>query len=335
VKSFQGVWTISELWRGTIKGVSYELLTRGRALADKLESDLSTVVMGFDIGDHMTRELIYRGADQVYVADDRALEHFLAENYSAVLVHLIRTHRPAVVIAASTTFGRSLMPHAAVRVKAGLTADCTSLEIDEQTGNLVQVRPAIGGNIMARIKTPECRPQMATVRPKTSSPAPMKRGREGRVVRVPVSSDMIDRRAEYVGFRPHPSEGVDIQDADIVVSGGAGLKKAESFKLIRDLAGPLDATVGASRQAVDRGWISYPHQVGLSGKTVKPKLYIAVGISGSIQHLAGMKTADSIVAINTDDDAPIFKVSDLGIVGDAFEIIPLIVEAVRKERKKP
>jgi electron transfer flavoprotein alpha subunit len=334
VTSFQGVWTISEQGRGVIRGVSNELLARGRALADKLGTDLSTVLMGRDIGDDMARELVYRGADQVYVAGDRCLEHFVVENYSAVLVHLIRTHRPAIVIAASTTFGRSLMPHVAVRVSAGLTADCTALDIDEQTGNLIQVRPAIGGNIMARIKTPECRPQMATVRPKTALPAPIQREREGRVVRVPVSSDMIDRRVEYVGFRAHPAGGVDIQDADIVVSGGAGLKRAESFKLIRDLAGLLGAAVGASRQAVDRGWIPYPHQVGLSGKTVKPKLYIAVGISGSIQHLAGMKTADYIVAINTDGDAPIFKVSDMGIVGDAFEIIPLVSEALRKERKE-
>jgi electron transfer flavoprotein alpha subunit len=334
MNDFQGVWTISELWRGNVRGVSHELLARGRALADKLGSDLCTVLMGSDIGDPMAMELVYRGADQVYVADDRRLEHFVVENYSAVLVHLIRTYRPAVVLAASTTFGRSLMPHTAVRVHAGLTADCTGLDIDEETGHLVQVRPAIGGNIMARIRTPECRPQMATVRPKTASPAPMRKDRKGRVVRVPVSPDMIDGRVKYLGFSPHPSEGTDIQDAEIVVSGGAGLKRGESFRLIRELAGLLGAAVGASRQAVDRGWIPYPHQVGLSGKTVKPRLYIAVGISGSIQHLAGMKTADHIVAINTDGDAPIFKVSDLGIVGDAFEIIPLLSEALRKEEKK-
>ena len=154
------------------------------------------------------------------------------------------------------------------------------------------------------------------------------------MVRVAVSSDMIDRRIEYMGFNRHPAEGADIQEADIVVSGGAGLKRAENFKLIRDMAASMGGAVGASRQAVDRGWISYPHQVGLSGKTVKPKLYIAVGISGSIQHLAGMKTADHVVAINTDEDAPIFKVSDLGIVGDALEIIPLIGEVLRKERGK-
>jgi electron transfer flavoprotein alpha subunit len=218
----------------------------------------------------------------------------------------------------------------AVKVHTGLTADCTALDIEEGTGHLIQVRPAIGGNIMARIKTPHHRPQMATVRPKTAGPSIRDAGRMGSIVRQELESGSIDRRIERIGFREHENRGGDIQDADIVVSGGAGLRKSDNFRMIQELADRLGGVVGASRNAVDRGWISYPHQVGLSGKTVTPKLYVAIGISGSIQHLAGMKTAQYIVAINNDPDAAIFKVADLGIVGDLFEIVPLLNEALER-----
>jgi len=332
--NYQGVWTVSEYHGGRIRGVSYELLHRGRMLADKLEAALSTVLMGSEVDDDHVQELIFRGADQVYVASDRRLDRYIVENYSNLLCGLISAYRPEIVIAGATTFGRTLMPHVAVKVHAGLTADCTALDIDEKTGDLLQVRPAIGGNIMARIVTPERRPQMATVRPKTAPQALRDGGRRGAITRVPVEPGMIDYRVKHIGFKPHPVEGIDIGEADIVVAGGAGLKKGENFSLIRELARLLGGSVGASRNAVDRGWIGYPHQVGLSGKTVTPRLYVAVGISGSIQHLAGMKTAENIVVINTDPEAPIFRVADFGIVGDAFEIVPLINEILKGERRR-
>jgi electron transfer flavoprotein alpha subunit len=331
--SRQGVWTVSEYDGGRLRSISYELLARARPLAEKLNTELSTVLIGNGIEKEAARELIYRGADRVYLVDDMALESFIVENYSAMLTKLIVRHKPDIVIAGATTFGRTLLPHVAVKVHTGLTADCTALDIEEGSGNLLQVRPAIGGNIMARIKTPQKRPQMATVRPKTLQSAARNSRREGMIIREEFGHDMIDRRVERVGHRKLGTGGAEIQDADIIVSGGAGLKKGDNFKIIQELAEKLGGAVGGSRNAVDRGWITYPHQVGLSGKTVTPKLYIAVGISGSIQHLAGMKTSRHIIAINNDPDAPIFKVADIGVVGDLFEIVPLINEVLQDESK--
>jgi len=334
--SYQGVWTIAEANDGEIRTVSYELLTRGRKLADKLRCELASVLICDRIDEKDAEELILRGADRVYLVSSPGLEHFIVGSYSNILIDLIERYKPEVILSAATTTGRTLMPYVAVKIKAGLTADCTDLDIEEGTGNLLQTRPAIGGNIMATIKTPEHRPQMATVRPKSTRPAPRNENRRGKgeIIRIDFDPALLDKRVERIGFRKNPGEDVNIQDADIVVSGGRGLKKKENFALIRKMAGLLHGVVGASRETVDRGWISYPHQVGLSGKTVTPKLYIAVGISGAIQHLAGMKTADIIVAINKDPDAPIFKVADFGIIGDLFEVVPQINQFLAKESEK-
>lgn len=325
-----GVWTVSEFTDGVLKAVSFELLTWGRALADKLKEELSSVLMGADITQSHSRELIQRGADRVYVVEDRRLSHFLVEPYSAALIHLIETYKPKIVIAGATTSGRTLMPHVATRVNAGLTADCTGLDIEESSGLLLQTRPAIGGGVLAEIKTPTHRPQMATVRPRIAPQALRKGNRRGEVVPVGFKLEWMDPRVKRISFRKIAEEDINIQDAEILVSGGGGLKKAENFEMIRLLAGLLDGAVGASRRAVDRGWISYPHQVGLSGKTVTPKLYIAVCISGSVQHLAGMKTSETIVAINSDAEAPIFRVTDFAIVGDAFRVVPLLIEKLKE-----
>ena len=332
--SYHGVWTIAEENRGKIKEVSYELLARGRKLADKLGVDLASVLLGSNISESELKQLIYRGADKVYVVDAPELENFIAENYSNVLVDLINKYKPEIIIAGATTSGRTLMPYVSVRVNAGLTADCTGLDIEEETKNLLQTRPAIGGNILATIKTPNNRPQMATVRVKSSRPAPIDKSRSGEIINIKLRQELIDGRVERIGFRKAEGETVGIQDADIVVAGGRGLKKGENFRLIRELAEKLGGVVGASRDTVDRGWVSYPHQVGLSGKTISPKLYIAIGISGAIQHLAGIKTADTVVAINSDPDTQIFKVSDFGIVGDLFEVIPLLNERLAKKGDK-
>jgi electron transfer flavoprotein alpha subunit len=226
------------------------------------------------------------------------------------------------------------MPYTAVKVRTGLTADCTELDIEEETGNLLQTRPAIGGNIMATIKTPDHRPQMATVRPKSSLPLPADASRKGEILRIPLDKALIDSRTQVLGYRSEESDTVGLDEADIVVAGGRGLKKSENFNLIRSLAGQLGGAVGASRDAVDRGWVSYPHQVGLSGKTVSPKIYIGIGISGAIQHLAGIKTSETIVSINTDPEAALHKIADLAIVGDAFQVIPEIQKRLDEMRKK-
>ncbi|MCR4442926.1 MAG: electron transfer flavoprotein subunit alpha/FixB family protein [Peptococcaceae bacterium] len=329
--NYNSVWTIAEAGQGRVKTVSFELLARARKLADKLGTELISVLMGYPLQESEVRELILRGADKVYLVTHPFLEHFIVENYANVLVNLINKYRPEIILAGATSSGRTLMPYVAVRVKAGLTADCTELDIEEETGNLLQTRPAIGGNIMATIKTPEHRPQMATVRPRSTRPAARDERRTGEIVRVDFNIDWLDGRVERVGFRRVEGEDVNLQDADIIVSGGKGLKKAENVELLKRLAGLLGGVVGCSREVVDRGWMSYPHQVGLSGKTVTPKLYIAAGISGAIQHLAGMKTADTIVAINKDPDAAIFKVADFGIAGDLFAVVPALCERLKKE----
>lgn len=320
------IWTLAEQKNGKLHAVSFELLTWGRALADVRGCRLCSVVLGDSIPTAELDELIARGADRVYVVQHVALAHFLVQPYARVLQHLVETYRPEVLIASATTTGRTVMPYLAIKVHAGLTADCTGLEIDPETGNLLQTRPAIGGNIMATIKTPTARPQMATVRPKSTLPAPRDTTRSGEIVSVDVPEKLLATQMRYEEFVPDTSQGIAIEDAEVIVAGGRGLKKAENFLLVQELAKVLGGSVGASRAAVDRGWQPYPRQIGLSGKTVAPKLYIACGISGAIQHLAGMQTAKNIIAINTDPDAPVFHVADLGIVGDVFDLLPVVIE---------
>ncbi|MCG8480694.1 MAG: electron transfer flavoprotein subunit alpha/FixB family protein [Spirochaetales bacterium] len=318
------VWTLAEQYEGRLKAVSFELLSRGRTLADKLNTKLASVVIGDGVAEESLLELIYRGADEVYYIRDARLAHFVCENYSGVLGSLIKQYRPSIILAAATSTGRTVMPYVAIQVDAGLTADCTELDIEEGTGNLLQTRPAIGGNIMATIKTPNHRPQMATVRPKSSRPLPKDETRIGRIIEVPADDAMIDGRVEVVGYRTDAEDFVNVEEADVVVAGGKGMKRGDNFSMLRTLAAQLDGVVGASRDAVDRGWIGYPHQIGLSGKTISPKLYISAGISGSIQHLAGIKTSENIVSINSDPEANIHRVADFAIVGDLFEVIPEI-----------
>ncbi|MDR2494399.1 MAG: electron transfer flavoprotein subunit alpha/FixB family protein [Spirochaetaceae bacterium] len=321
MKETDAVWTLAEQFEGKLKGVSFELLSRGRKLADKLGTALVSVLIGDRVTDEDLMRLVKQGADAVYTVQDPKLAYFVCETYERVLEKLIKDHKPAIILAAATSAGRTLMPYTAVKVHTGLTADCTELDIEEGTGNLLQTRPAIGGNIMATIKTPNHRPQLATVRPKSSRPLPPDPNRTGEIKRIPFDPSLLVPGVEVKGYRREEST-LNLEEADVVVSGGKGLKKGEYFAAVHKLADRLGAAVGASRDAVDRGWISYPHQVGLSGKTISPKVYIAIGISGAIQHLAGIKTSETIVAINIDPDATLHKLADLGIVGDAFQVIP-------------
>jgi len=345
---YGGVWILGERKSSQVQPIAYELLARGRQLADRLGAPLSAVMLG-ETAEEGLRELIHRGADQVILVESPALEHFLPEPYARALEYLIRKHKPEILIAGATTTGRTVMPIVAVRCRAGLTADCTHLEIEsgpfdpaqgrpegDRTGgtrNLLQIRPAIGGNIMATIKSPSHRPQLATVRPRSIKPAAPDESRRGKVLRESVPAELLKSRVRRVGFEPAAADSANIQEAEVVVAGGRGLKKRENFSLIYKLAGLLNAGVGASRDAVDRGWISYPHQVGLSGKTVSPRLYLCAGISGSIQHLAGIKTAENIIAINNNPEAQIFKVADYGIVADLFEVLPMLMRKIEDKRR--
>jgi electron transfer flavoprotein alpha subunit len=316
------VWTLAEQRDGHLKDVSYELLGRGRRLADELDTRLASVVIGHGVDDAQLEELVHRGADEVYAILDPRLAHFVCETYSNLLTHLVKTYRPTIILAAATSLGRTLMPHVAVRVHTGLTADCTELDIEPGTGNLLQTRPAIGGNIMATIKTPHHRPQMATVRPKSSRPLPADPTRAGKIIEVPLLESLLDERVRVVGYRSDTEDFVNLEEADVVIAGGRGMKRAEHFGMLRELAASFGGMIGASRDAIDRGWLGYSHQIGLSGKTISPRLLITAGISGSIQFLAGIKTSHTIVSINTDPDAGLHKVADFGIVGDLFEVLP-------------
>jgi electron transfer flavoprotein alpha subunit len=328
------VWTIAEQHGGALKAVSFELLSRGRKLADKLDTKLASVLIGYGVDEPAMQELIERGADEVYSIQDPRLADFVCESYARILERLIASYRPSVILAAATSSGRTLMPYLAVKVHAGLTADCTELDIEEGTGNLLQTRPAIGGNIMATIKTPDHRPQMATVRPKSSRPLARDPDRVGKIIAVPVRDDMIDPRVSVLGYRVDRTGFVNLEEADIVVAGGKGMKKGDNFAMLEKVAASFGGVVGASREAVDRGWIGYPHQIGLSGKTISPKLYIGAGISGSIQHLAGIKTSEIIVSVNSDPDASLHRIADFAIVGDAFQVLPELQRRLDARKKE-
>ena len=312
-----------------IHPVTYELLAWGKGLSEKLNSNLSVVILGKNL--EGVEEIIYYGADKVYYFEHSALDIFNVEIYSEVLVPFIKSMQPEIVLAGATTTGRTIMPYLGGKLRTGLTADCTSLDIEEKTGLLLQTRPAIGGNVLATIKTPLHKPQMATVRPKGKRPLERDPNRKGdiEIIRPEIN---INSRIERLDFKTREEE-VSLVDAEIVVSGGKGLKDPQNFSMLFEISRILGAAVGASRSVVDMGWVEYPHQVGLSGKTVNPRVYIAIGISGAVQHLAGMMNSESIIAINKDPEAPIFQVADLGIVGDALEILPVLKKRL-EERKK-
>lgn len=330
-QAHSGVWILAEQADGKVQRISYELLTRGRDLADKRHTDLTAIIFGSDINAGDLQALIDCGADKVIAMEAAGLEHFLVEPYACCMLKVIEDYRPEIIIAGATSTGRTLMPYIAIKANAGLTADCTVLDIEEGTGHLLQTRPAIGGNILATIKTPQHRPQMATVRPHSTKPATKQEGRTGEIVHLKAPAECLASRINRVAFIPDESQH-GLQEADIVVAVGRGIKKGENMTLTEPLCESLEAALGATRDVVDRGWLSYPHQIGLSGKTVSPKLYLAVGISGTIQHLAGMQTSETIVAINTDPDAQIFNVADFGIVGNLFDVLPVLAERIRKAR---
>ena len=327
--AYKDVWVFAEQDSGHIQSVTYELLGEGRKLADALGMKLCAVLLGSGIGGK-AQELVHRGADKVYVVDKPELAHYHDEPYAAVLIDLVSRHKPNIMLSGATTVGRSLIARVAVSVNAGLTADCTGVAIDLETKNMLQTRPAFGGNIMATIITPNVRPQMATVRHKVMKESVVDTGRKGEILLQEVAAELLKSRARRIRFVPEAGSTVNIAEADIIVSGGRGMQKPENFAILESLAKVLGAAVGASRAAVDANWVPYSHQVGQTGKTVCPKLYIACGISGQIQHLAGMSSADVIVAINKDPDAPIFKVATYGIVGDAFKIVPMLTGEFRK-----
>ena len=328
---YSGLWVVGEITpEGKLHGVTAELLGEGRKLAAELGTDVTVVLIGHGIGE-LAKTAAGFGADRVFVVDHTTLERYRTQPYTNVLTGLINTHKPEIVLVGATPMGRDLASRVAARIKAGLTADCTELTINPDTRLLEQTRPAFGGNVMATILCPNTRPQMSTVRPGIMKEIEPVAGAKGEVVKEAIEFEARDLMITIKDIVKEAKKEVNLEEAIIIVSGGRGVGSTEGFKVLEELAEVLEAEVGGSRVAVEKGWISQDHQVGQTGKSVRPDLYIACGISGSIQHRAGMQTSGCIVAINKDPDAYIFKIADFGIVGDLHTVVPLLTEAFRKE----
>jgi len=323
---YKNVWVYAEQRHGVITPVVLELLGEGKKIAQQTNSELCAFLIGNNVK-NLADELIEYGASKVYLVESALLENYTTDGYAKVLSDAINQYKPEIVLYGATHIGRDLAPRIAARVNTGLTADCTKLEIDPDDKKLKQTRPAFGGNLMATIICPEHRPQMSTVRPGVMEKAERNDNNLGFVVKVDINLKSEDIRTIVIDVVKHKKEMVSLTDADIIVSGGKGLGSPEGFKIIKELADVLGGTVGASRAAVDAGWIDHANQVGQTGTTVKPKIYFACGISGAIQHLAGMSQSDIIIAINKNPLAPIFDVADYGIVGDIYEIVPMLIAA--------
>jgi len=329
IKGYKGIWVFIEQKNGKVQSVSYELLGKAQELSKKLGSPVSGVLIGHSMDDQLD-ELIWRGGDNIYLVEAPELANFQDEPYTNILVELIKKHRPEILLCGATAIGRSLISRVAVNIKTGLTADCTGLDIDPEKKILLQTRPAFGGNIMATIISPNYRPQMATVRHKVMQPVEPDKHRKGKIIKESFSSELYASRTKLLDIVEEIESLVNLAEADIIVSGGRGMGGPQNFKLLEELAHVLGSAVGSSRAAVDAGWMPYSHQVGQTGRTVSPKIYIACGISGQIQHLVGMQSSKIIVAINKDPEAPIFKVATYGIVGDLFQIIPALTKKFRE-----
>ncbi len=333
IKDYKGIWVFLEQKKGKVQTVSYELLGKAQELAKKLNCQVSGVLIGNKMDDQLD-ELIFCGADNIYLVEAPELANFQDEPYTNVLTGLIKKYKPEIFLCGATNIGRSLISRVAINIKAGLTADCTGLDIDLDKKILLQTRPAFGGNIMATIISPDYRPQMATVRHKVFVPLPADKKRKGKIIRENFDSSLYLSRTKLLDIIEEIESLVNLAEADIIVSGGRGMGGPENFKILEELAHVLGAAVGASRAAVDSGWMPYSHQVGQTGRTVAPKIYFACGISGQIQHLVGMQSSKIIVAINKDPDAPIFKVATYGIVGDLFQVVPLLTKKFKEVLRK-
>lgn len=325
LSQYSGVWVFAEQRENKIMPVVIELLGEGKKLAEEIGCELCAVLCGYNVGE-LADELFEYGADKVYIADDKELDKYTTDGYTKVIFEAIEEYKPEIVLLGATHIGRDLGPCLAVKANTGLTADCTKLEIDSEDKKIKQTRPAFGGNLMATIVCPNHRPQMSTVRPGVMSKSDREYGRRGDVVDLNVSFNEGDIRTKVLEIVKSMKESISLTDAEVIVAGGMGLGKAEGFELLKALADKLGGVVAGSRAAIDAGWIDHAYQVGQTGTTVKPKIYIACGISGAIQHVAGMQNSEQIIAINTAENAPIFEVADYGIVGDLYNVIPAMIE---------
>lgn len=332
IADYKGVMVFAEQRNGVVQKVALELLGKGREIADRLDEPLLAVLIGNNLSSSQNDELIYQGADQVVVINHPELAVYMTEPYTKALTEAINRFKPAVVFVGATTIGRDLAPRVSARLATGLTADCTTLEVEEETNNLMMTRPAFGGNIMATIVCPEHRPQMSTVRPGVMLKMARDEKRTGTVINMEIEITAADKNVEILEVVVEKIEKKNIDEATVLVSGGRGMGSKENFAKLHDLAAELGGLVASSRASVDAGWVAADRQVGQTGKTVRPDLYIACGISGMIQHVAGMEDSDLIVAINKNSDAPIFEYSDVGIVGDVNKVIPALIDELKRAK---
>lgn len=333
LSAYHGVWVFAEQRDGKLMSVALELLGEGRKLADQVGCELCAVLCGEQV-EALIPELYAYGAEKVYYADSPELRTYRTDAYTKVIYEAIQRYRPEIVLLGATHIGRDLGPCLAVRCGTGLTADCTRLEIDPETKGILQTRPAFGGNLMATIQCPKHRPQMSTVRPGVMEKPVKDAGRTGETIRLSAEFKEGEIRTRILEIVKSAKETVSLSDAKVIVSGGMGLGGKEGFDLLRKLADRMGGTVGASRAAVDAGWIDHAYQVGQTGTTVRPDIYFACGISGAIQHAAGMKDSKLIVAINQNESAPIFDIADIGIVGDLYKVIPAILSELEQYEEK-
>jgi len=330
-KKYNGVWVLADLLGGKVREVTFQLMARARILADQKRTTMSVVVLGNGIRNE-AEELTFYGADSVIYADSPEFSYFREEALAEGIITLIEKHKPEILIGSASGQGRSLLPRIAVKSRTGLTADCTELEIDPQTGLLLQTRPAFGGNLIATIKTENYRPQMATVRPHVFGNAPRSSKRAELIHEDLVIPDAVLGLKTVLGETLQGAEKGGISNSHIIITGGRGVRGKEGFDLLKEFAELTGAALGATRAAVDLGWVPYEHQIGQSGLTVRSKIYIACGVSGQVQHLVGMRNCECIISINTDENAPIMKLSDIAIVGDVFDIIPEMIAFVKREK---
>lgn len=329
IAQYKNVWVVCETHEGRLRSVSFELVTKARELANKLGEKVVALLLGHEI-ESLAPSLIHQGADKVLIVDDKILADYTTDAYTIAVTSLITPRKPAIVLYGATGNGRDLAPRIAARLALGLTADCTGLDIDEER-QLVQTRPAFGGNIMAEILCPYTRPQMATVRPNVFKPTERDTSRTGEIEKVHLNISPVQVRTRVLErVREVADDMISVEEADIIVCSGRGIKDPANLELPKELAKLLDAAIGGSRPIVDLGWLPPTQQVGQSGRTVSPKLYFALGISGAIQHCAGMSSSDVIVAVNKDPEAPIFEIADYGIVGDLFAIIPEVIAEIKR-----
>jgi electron transfer flavoprotein alpha subunit len=333
IADYKGVWVFAEQRDGELQKVALELLGKGREIADKLGVELTAILLGHKNIDAITKELGAFGADKVLVCDHELLTHYSTDGYTKVITEVVNAKKPEILFIGASFIGRDLGPRVAGRLSTGLTADCTSLDVDSENNNLLMTRPAFGGNLMATIVCGDHRPQMSTVRPGVFEKLVKDENRTFQVEKFDVQLSASDIRTETIEVVKSVKEMVDITEADIVVSGGRGVGSKENFALLQELADVMGGTLAGSRAAVDNGWVEKAVQVGQTGKTVRPTIYIACGISGAIQHLAGMQDSNYIIAVNKDADAPIMKAADVALVGDYAKVIPEMIAQYKEMNK--